>query len=55
MKCSICHKPVPEYYVKRKGGVDVRISECCGIKRIREVKRTETDLVKGYDACKVWA
>jgi len=54
MKCSICKQIVPVIIRKGKGGVDIRRESCCGITRVREIKRTEATFVYGYDVCKVY-
>jgi len=54
MKCSICKHEIPVIIRKGKGGIDIRRESCCGITRVREVKRTDTDIIKGYTNCKTW-
>lgn len=54
MKCSVCKQEIKVVIRRGKGGIDTRIESCCGITRVREIKRTDTELMKGYYECKVW-
>jgi len=54
MKCSVCKQPIVTVIRRGKGGIDIRRESCCGITRVREVKRTEATFAYGYDTCKAW-
>jgi len=54
MKCSICKQTIVSVIRRGKGGVDIRRESCCGITRVREIKKTEATFVHGYDVCKVY-
>ena len=54
MKCSICKQTIISVIRRGKGGADIRRESCCGITRVREVKREESTFIHGYNITKVY-